>query len=206
MPETRWLDEDEQGAWRAYIWTNHLLWEALERQLQQDSGIPHAYYIMLVCLSESPDRTMTMTQLASVTQFSASRLSHAMARLEEKGWVRRIKHDEDRRTTVARLTAEGFAALEKAAPGHVDEVRRRVFDPLSRDQIRQFHDILATILAGLESVEEGGEPEESGHSGKPEESGESGRPAESAAEPGHGGQAGRAPSGAGRSGDAAQSA
>jgi DNA-binding MarR family transcriptional regulator len=156
MPETRWLDAEEQQTWRAYIWTSHLLWEALERQLQRDSGIPHAYYIMLVCLSESPDRMMSMTQLASVTQFSASRLSHAMSRLEEKGWVRRIKHDEDRRTTMAQLTGEGFSALAKAAPGHVEEVRRLLFDPLSRGQMRQFHDILATILSSLEAAEQAG--------------------------------------------------
>jgi DNA-binding MarR family transcriptional regulator len=195
MSETRWLDEEEQRTWRAYIWTNHLLWEALERQLQRDSGIPHAYYIMLVCLSESPDRTMTMTQLASVTQFSASRLSHAMARLEEKGWVRRIKHDEDRRTTMARLTAEGFAALEKAAPGHVDEVRRRVFDPLSGDQIRQFHDILATILSGLEAAAESEDLEGSEESCPPEESA-----------PGRGGDAAPGLPGANPAGNAAPSA
>ncbi|MFC0557137.1 MarR family winged helix-turn-helix transcriptional regulator [Planotetraspora thailandica] len=154
MPETRWLDEEEQQTWRAYIWTNHLLWEALERQLQRDWGIPHAYYIMLVCLSESPERMMSMTQLASVTQFSASRLSHAMSRLEEKGWVRRVKHDEDRRTTMAQLTDAGFEALEKAAPGHVEEVRRLLFDRLSRTQMRQLHDVLVTVLSALEAAEQ----------------------------------------------------
>ncbi|MCT9934340.1 MarR family transcriptional regulator [Planotetraspora sp. A-T 1434] len=150
MSETRWLDDEEQRTWRAYLSTSHLLQEALERQLQRDSGMPHAYYMILVCLSESPGRTMTMTQLGVVTQFSASRLSHAMARLEEKGWVRRVKHPEDRRATVAELSDEGFKALAEAAPGHVEEVRRFLFDPLTRDQIRQFHDILSTILSGIE--------------------------------------------------------
>src|SRR4051812_35372885 len=87
MSATRWLDEEEQRTWRAYIQTSHLLRGALERQLQRDSGIPHAYYMILVALSESPGRTMTMTELADFLDYSASRLSHAVARLEEKGWA-----------------------------------------------------------------------------------------------------------------------
>ncbi|GAA0386066.1 MarR family transcriptional regulator [Microbispora corallina] len=151
MPETRWLDDEEQRTWRAYLKTSHLLQMALERQLQRDSGMPHAYYMILVALSESPERTMTMTQLAAFLQYSASRLSHAMARLEEKGWVRRAKRHEDRRTTVAQLTDAGFAALVEAAPGHVEEVRRILFDPLTPQQTREFHGLLDRILAGMES-------------------------------------------------------
>jgi DNA-binding MarR family transcriptional regulator len=150
MSATRWLDEEEQRTWRAYIQTSHLLRGALERQLQRDSGMPHAYYMILVALSESPGRTMTMTELADFLDYSASRLSHAVARLEEKGWARRTKRSEDRRTTVAELTDAGFAALVEAAPGHVQEVRRVLFDPLSRTEVHQFHAVLARILAAFE--------------------------------------------------------
>ncbi|GLW98628.1 MarR family transcriptional regulator [Microtetraspora sp. NBRC 16547] len=147
MSGTRWLSDDEQRTWRAYLASTQLLQDALERQLQRDSGMPHAYYMILAMLSEAPGRTLTMTRLARVTRFSASRLSHAMARLEEKGWVRRVKHGQDRRTTMAELTGEGFAVLEAAAPGHVEEVRHRLFDPLTGEQARQFRDILATLTA-----------------------------------------------------------
>ena len=150
MSGTRWLDEDEQRTWRAYLRTSHLLQEALERQLQRDSGMPHTYYMILVVLSEAPGRTMTMTELSTMLQFSVSRLSHAVSRLEEKGWVRRLKRPEDRRTTIAELTDEGFAALVEAAPGHVEEVRRVLFDPLTPSQVRCFGEILGTILAALE--------------------------------------------------------
>ncbi|MEU8177787.1 MarR family transcriptional regulator [Microbispora hainanensis] len=150
MSGTRWLDDEEQRTWRAYLRTSQLLQEALERQLQRDSGMPHAYYMILVVLSESPGRTMTMTELAAILQYSVSRLSHAVSRLEEKGWVRRLKRPEDRRTTVAELTEEGFAALVEAAPGHVEEVRRVLFDPLSPRQVRQFGEILDTILSAFE--------------------------------------------------------
>jgi DNA-binding MarR family transcriptional regulator len=144
--ETRWLTDDEQETWRSYVWSTHLLYEALERQLQAVSGMPHAYYIILAMLSEAPNRTRTMTDLANITRFSPSRLSHAMSRMEEKGWVRRHKQPMDRRTTMAELTAEGFTALREAAPGHVEEVRRRMFDPLSPEQVGQFHEILTAIL------------------------------------------------------------
>ncbi|MEV4458675.1 MarR family transcriptional regulator [Microbispora sp. NPDC049633] len=150
MPGTRWLDEEEQRTWRAYLRTSQLLQEALERQLQRDSSMPHAYYMILVVLSESPGRTMTMTELSAILQYSVSRLSHAVSRLEEKGWVRRLKRPADRRTTVAELTDEGYAAIVKAAPGHVEEVRRVLFDPLTPGQVRQFREILATILAAFE--------------------------------------------------------
>ncbi|MGI5488500.1 MarR family winged helix-turn-helix transcriptional regulator [Microtetraspora malaysiensis] len=146
MSGTRWLSDEEQRIWRAYLASTRLLQEALERQLQRDSGMPHAYYMILAMLSEAPGRELTMTRLACVTGFSASRLSHAMARLEEKGWVRRVKHERDRRTTMAELTCEGYAVLEATAPGHVEEVRRRLFDPLTPEQAQGFRDVLAALM------------------------------------------------------------
>jgi DNA-binding MarR family transcriptional regulator len=150
MGETRWLDADEQQTWRAFMWTSRLLNEALERQLQRDSGMPHTYYVILAMLSEAPGRTMTMTELAGIVRSSPSRLSHAVARLEESGWVRRVKHPDDRRTTLAELTDKGYAVLVETAPGHVEEVRRRLFDPLTRDQMLEFREILRILLANLD--------------------------------------------------------
>jgi DNA-binding MarR family transcriptional regulator len=152
---TRWLDADEQQTWRAFLWTSRLLHEALDRQLQRDSGLPHAYYMILAMLSETPGRSMTMTELAAIVRSSPSRLSHAVNRLEEAGWVRRTKHPTDRRTTIAELTDEGFAVLEAAAPGHVEAVRRHLFDPLTRDQVLQLRDTLRAMLATLDPT--GGE-------------------------------------------------
>ena len=93
----RWLDDEEQRAWRSFLRAAAAIDEALDRQLQRDAGMPHAYYQVLAMLSEAPDRTLRMSQLAEQTTSSASRLSHAVARLEEKGWVRRDKHPTDRR-------------------------------------------------------------------------------------------------------------
>jgi DNA-binding MarR family transcriptional regulator len=114
--------------------------------------MPHAYYMILVALSEAAERTMTLTELAVVTRSSASRLSHAMNRLEAQGWVTRCRHPADGRTTLARLTDTGFDALADAAPGHVSEVRRVLFDPLSPEQVHQLRSICQTILNGLGSA------------------------------------------------------
>ncbi|WUH98040.1 MarR family transcriptional regulator [Spirillospora sp. NBC_00431] len=150
MTDSLWLDDDEQETWRAFLWTSRLLNEALDRQLQRDSGMPHAYYMILAMLSESPGRARTMTELAEIVHSSPSRLSHAVNRLEEAGWVRRTKNGTDRRTTVAELTDEGFAVLEKAAPGHVAEVRRHLFDPMTREQMLEFRETLHALLAVLD--------------------------------------------------------
>jgi DNA-binding MarR family transcriptional regulator len=86
---TRWLTKEQQRAWRAYLEASRLLQESLDAQLQADSGMPHAYYEILVRLSETPGRQLRMAELASGTQSSRSRVSHAVARLEERGWIRR---------------------------------------------------------------------------------------------------------------------
>jgi DNA-binding MarR family transcriptional regulator len=146
-PGPRWLNTDEQHTWRESIQAWQWLLAAVDVQLQRDSGMPLAYYEILVRLSEAPDRSLRMTQLAEASSSSKSRVSHAVARLEERGWVRRMDCPTDRRGQIAMLTDQGFDALAKAAPGHVEQVRRVLFDALSAEQIRQLDGISAAILA-----------------------------------------------------------
>lgn len=148
---TRWLDDDEQRTWRNFLAATQLVQEALDRQLQREAGMPHTYYMILVGLSESPGRSMRMNELARRTQCSQSRLSHAVARLEERGWVSRSRHTADRRGNIATLTDAGFHALAEAAPGHVDEVRRSLFAPLTPDQVRQLDEICTAVRKTHES-------------------------------------------------------
>ena len=114
-----------------------------------DAGIPHAYYEILVRLSEAPDRTLRMSQFASTSLSSRSRLSHAVARIEESGWVRRLPYPDDRRGALAQLTDEGMARLEAAAPAHVEQVRSLLFDPLTRDQLAALREISDRLAAHL---------------------------------------------------------
>ena len=152
---TRWLSDDEQQVWRAFLGANKLVFEQLDRELQRDCGIPHAYYEILVRLSEAPERQLRMSALADRSQSSRSRLSHAVARLEENGWVRREACPDDKRGQLAVLTDDGFAALEKAAPTHVESVRRHVFDPLTVEQPRRLGEISSKLLDALRADPDG---------------------------------------------------
>jgi DNA-binding MarR family transcriptional regulator len=148
---TRWLDDDEQRTWRAFMATSQLVNEELDRQLQRDSGMPHTYYVVLMMLSEAPDRMLRMSELASALNSSQSRLSHAVARLEERGWVRRRPCAEDKRVNWAFLTDEGFAVLAAAAPGHTEAVRQSFFDRLTPEQVRQLAEICGAVLGKTDS-------------------------------------------------------
>jgi DNA-binding MarR family transcriptional regulator len=123
---------------------------ALDRQLQRDADIPHAYYLLLAMLSEAPGRAMRMTELAEITNSSQSRVSHAVARLEDAGLVRREKCPTDRRGSIAALTDAGYAAVVAAAPGHVEAVRVNLFDTLTPDQVEQLIAIAESALDRLD--------------------------------------------------------
>jgi DNA-binding MarR family transcriptional regulator len=164
---TRWLSAEEQSAWRSFLAATQTLFSAVEAQLQRESGIPHGYYEILVNLSEAPDRSLRMSQLAEASTSSKSRLSHAVARLEERGWVERLDCPTDRRGQVARLTDVGFMALEAAAPAHVEQVRRSLFDRITAEQVSHLAAISVAVAAGEQGDAEccpgscGTEPEDS---------------------------------------------
>lgn len=150
MSETRWLSDEEQRTWRAFLSATRHVFDELDRELQLDAGMPHGYYVILVALSEAPDHTLRMSDLAAVTGSSPSRLSHAVTRLEEAGWVERRRCADDRRGALAVLTDAGLAALVAAAPGHVAGVRRHVFDRLTPAQVGQLGELSEAILRGTE--------------------------------------------------------
>lgn len=148
--EPRWLDAGEQHAWRAWLYSTQLLADRLDRELIRESGISHAYYEILVQLSETPGRALRMSELAERCLSSRSRLSHAVSRLEERGWVRRQVCEDDGRGQLAVLTDEGFAALAEAAPVHVESVRTHLFDQLTPAQVEAMRDLGQTLLAHLD--------------------------------------------------------
>lgn len=125
------------------------LQEALDRDLLQGVGLPHGYYEIFVRLSEAPERSMRMSELASATRSSRSRLSHAVARLEEVGWVERESCQTDRRGQVAHLTDAGLDLLIRAAPSHVESVRNYLIDPLTAEQLRQLGEIGRTVYDSI---------------------------------------------------------
>ena len=151
--EPRWLDAEEGQAWLALASTLIRLPSALDEQLRRDAGISHFEYQVLANLSQVPDRTLRMSMLATRTEGSLPRLSQVVARLEQRGWVRRTPDPADGRYTLAILTDEGWTKVAEAAPGHVEEVRRLVFDPLTRPQSRQLREIGRRILHAIDPDE-----------------------------------------------------
>ena len=148
--EPRWLDAEESQAWRALAKTLDRLPAALDAQLRRDAGISHFEYQVLALLSEAPGRTLRMSALAMWAGSSLPRLSQVVARLEQRGWVRRTPDPADGRYTLATLTGQGQAKVTQAAPGHVQEVRRLVFDPLTKTQSRQLREIGRRITRAID--------------------------------------------------------
>ena len=148
--EPRWLDAQEQEAWLGFVKITRLLFARLDQELSGRSGLSHSDYVVLVVLSAQSDRRMRMGLLAELTTESRSRLSHHIARLEQVGWVRREDDPSDRRGSVAVLTDEGFEKLQTAAPGHVEDVRRHLFDHLTAAEVRTLAEITAKVNAALE--------------------------------------------------------
>lgn len=144
-----WLTHEQQATWRTYLAMTAALNARIERDLQHASGMPHAYYLILAMLSEAPGRSMRMHQLADIVQASQSRMSHAVARLEDYGWVRREQAPGDKRGQLAILTDAGHVRLVELAPGHAETVRSTMFDPLSDSQLLEFREICETVLAQM---------------------------------------------------------
>jgi DNA-binding MarR family transcriptional regulator len=151
---TRWLTPEEQRAWRSYLAASWLLEDTIDRQLQQEAGMPHLYYSVLANLSESPDRRMRMTDLAEALKITRSRLTYVVSRLEKDGTVRREESPNDKRGCMAVLTDAGMTLLERTAPGHVETVRTSVFDQLTPEQVAQLEAICDRITQALQGDED----------------------------------------------------
>src|ERR1039457_5218834 len=130
----RWLTEDEQRAWRGLLRMTSQLNARMNRQLQDDYGISPADYDVLVVLSEAPAGRRRVFELADALAWEQSRVSHQLARMQRRGLVARAEGPTDARGAVVGLPQTGPAAIERAAPAHVETVRQLVFDGLSRDQ------------------------------------------------------------------------
>jgi DNA-binding MarR family transcriptional regulator len=148
--EPGWLDPEEQQTWRALASALVRLPAALDAQLHRDAGISHFEYQVLALLSEAPGRTLRMSALAAQAGGSLPRLSQVVARLEQRGWVRRTPDPADGRYTLATLTDQGQATVTQAAPGHVQEVRRLVIDPLTKTQLRQLREISRRVIRAID--------------------------------------------------------
>jgi DNA-binding MarR family transcriptional regulator len=150
--KTRWLDDEEQAAWRAMASAMHKLLWALECQLERDADLSFIEYHTLARLSEDPEHTVRMSVLAEVTHASLSRLSHLVTRLESRGLVRRQPDPSDGRFTNAILTKKGYAKLVASAPAHVEAVRSLAIDAFNAAELRQLREAMERLVARIETA------------------------------------------------------
>lgn len=147
--DSPWLSDDEQRVWRAYLQLSGMLTEHLDRELRRDAGLPHTYYQVLAMLSEAPNRSLRMTDLAAAAWASPSRMSHAVDRLQEAGWVERTPAPGDKRGQLATLTDDGYRKLAEAAPGHARAVKAILFQDLDPELLATFGEVCVRALGGL---------------------------------------------------------
>jgi DNA-binding MarR family transcriptional regulator len=149
MDSTPWLTPAEDRTWRAWLAMAERLRSQIGRDLQADSGLSDADYMVLVHLSEAEERRMRMTDLAARLNWSKSRLSHQLARMQARGLVQRDECPSDARGAFAVLGAGGLAEIERAAPQHVASVRRHLIDVLDEVQLEQLAAIAEQVVAHL---------------------------------------------------------
>ncbi|WP_433244413.1 MarR family winged helix-turn-helix transcriptional regulator [Streptosporangium sp. CA-135522] len=154
MNSPRWLDEDEQRAWRAHIRLQGQLTARLNRQLQADSGLSLADYEVLVQLTDTPDGRLRPFELQREIQWEQSRLSHHLSRMQRRGLICREECPDDGRGAFIVLTDAGRDAITAAAPGHVETVRRLFFEGLTRDQVALLEQLSTQVLARLDAAPE----------------------------------------------------
>ncbi len=150
MSDVRWLTQPEERAWRALQFMQMRLEAELARQLAMDSGLSYPDYLVLVALTDHPDGRLRLFELGRVLSWEKSRLSHHVARMAERGLVKKEKCDADRRGAFVAVTSKGHKEIGAAAPGHVATVRRLFVDVLTPGQLDIIADAAEAVLAQLD--------------------------------------------------------
>ncbi len=145
--EPRWLSDDEQRAWRAWMRMVLLVEAGVARDLTRDSGLSMPDYHVLAAVSEASDGRRRLSELANSMLWSASRLSHHVSRMEQRGLVERAECSEDARGAFVVITAKGLQAIQDAAPRHVESVRAFLIDALTPAQLATLTEIGETVIA-----------------------------------------------------------
>jgi DNA-binding MarR family transcriptional regulator len=153
--DVRWLTAEQERVWRRWVRLNARLSATLHKELHDDAGLSMPDYEVLVHLTDTPEGRVRVTDLARLLQWERSRVSHHVTRMESRRLVQRVECAEDGRGAFVMITPQGHAAIEQAAPGHVNTVRRLVFDALNPQEIHALATIIDKLLAQLDNQDEG---------------------------------------------------
>ena len=152
-PPVKWLTAAEVNSWLSVVRMMTWLPWSIDQQLRRDSNLGMVEYQVMARLSQRPEGTLRMSELADLANSSLSRLSHLVKRLEDRGFVRREPDPADGRFTNAILTDLGFQTLAEAAPGHVAHVRSLVIDVISPEQLRRLGLVADRITSRIDISE-----------------------------------------------------
>ena len=148
--KTPWLSDGQQRSWRAFLGGVTVLMDRLDRDLRNDHGVSLPEYEILVRLSEAPNRTLRMAELAERVALSRSRLTHTVKRLEADGILRRERCDEDGRGVQAVLTDVGLKLLTQAADTHIRGVQEHFIAHASPQELDAIGDVMERIRTDLQ--------------------------------------------------------
>jgi DNA-binding MarR family transcriptional regulator len=158
--EPNWLNAREARAWRAFVDARHRVGVRINRGLQR-SGLSGADYEVLALLSAHDEDRMSARDLSTTLGWEKSRLSHQLRGMERSGLISREPNPNDARSTMVCLSPAGRAVIEKAAPGHVEDVRRNFIDlltPAELDQLTVLHERILHHLAKADDSPTADEP------------------------------------------------
>lgn len=147
---TRWLDEQELRAWKGFCLMQMQLFALLAREMTE--GLSETDYSVLAGLSDQPDRQLRLTELGQQLGWEKSRVSHHVARMEQRGLVEKLKCPTDQRGWFVRMTPTGLAAITAAAPRHVELVRAHFIDLLTPGELAALASASEKVLAHLPSA------------------------------------------------------
>jgi DNA-binding MarR family transcriptional regulator len=145
-PDTQWLNDTEQRAWRAYVIASRMVNRAVDRDLKESYDLVSDDYGVLVILAESPGRRLRFGELAHALRFPKAHLTYRFQRLESQGFVERERCEDDGRGAYARLTDRGYEMLERASSFHVASVRRHLFDYLDEELVEKLDAAMSAVL------------------------------------------------------------
>lgn len=157
VSETPWLDDREERAWRALQFMQMRLESELARQLARESGLSYPDCLVLIALTDHPDGRLRLFELGAALSWEKSRLSHQVARMADRGLVKKQKCDADRRGAYVAVTRKGRREIEAAAPGHVAMVRQLFVDVLTPEQLDVIAHAAEAVLARLDGADDAGE-------------------------------------------------
>ena len=153
MDDVQWLEESEERAWRGLQFMQMRLEAELARQLAADSGLSYSDYLVLVALTDHPDGRLRLFELGACLAWEKSRLSHHVARMADRGLVKKEPCDDDRRGAFVAVTERGRREIEAAAPCHVRSVRQLFVDRLTPDELDVIAVAAGKVLAGIDDPE-----------------------------------------------------